>query len=221
MPMPNAHAVLDLVGTYGYPGLFAAVFVGALGIGVPVPVTVLLLTLGALSGSHGGPSVVPLALAGIAGAVGGHNVDYWGGRLGGRLLDRWLPRRRHSGAVSDVLQMMARWRGGWAIGVFISRFLLTSIASPVSLLAGATRMGFGIYMCLEVAGETIYVVGNLALGRVFGTSLLSSNGALPIFWLVVTVATLLPLVLIRLVARSARHAGRDASPTASAAPTRY
>lgn len=219
MPMPNAHAILNLIGTYGYPGLFAAVFVGALGIGIPVPVTVLLLTLGALSGSHGGPSFVPLALAGIAGAVGGHNVDYWCGRLGNRLLNRRLARGRRSGAVSDVIQAMSRLRGGRAIGVFISRFLLTSIASPVSLLAGATRMGFGGYMILEVTGEAIYVVGNLALGRAFGTTLLSSNGALPVFWLVVTVATLLPLVLIRLAMRMARRTGHDAShPLAPVAP---
>lgn len=215
--MPNAHAVLDLIGAYGYPGLFAAVFVGALGIGIPIPVTVLLLTLGALSSAHGGPGFVPLALAGIAGAVGGHNVDYWCGRLGNRLLNRWLAQRRRGG-VSDVLQTLSRLRFGRAIGVFISRFLLTSIASPVSLLAGATRMGYGAYMCLEVAGETIYVVGSLALGRAFGTSLLSSKGALPVFWLVVTVATLVPLVLFRLSARMARRANGNAAPLASAAP---
>lgn len=201
--MPTAQSILHLTATYGYPGLCVAVFVGALGIGVPIPVTVLLLTLGALSGVVGGPGFVLLTVAGVAGAVGGHTVDYWGGRLGRDLVERHRrrPRTRRSTRLSGLLHEAMRARGWRAALIFVSRFLLTSIASPVSMLAGVTRMGFGYYLGLEALGEAIYVVGNLALGRAFGPGLLTHGGVLPLFWIGATLLTLLPLVLLRVALR--------------------
>lgn len=196
--MLSAHIATQLIATYGYLGLFAAVFVAAVGIGAPIPVTALLLTVGALSASRGGPSVAALSLAGIAGATGGHMVDYWFGRLGNRLARSWLARAQRRPGVHSVLERVLRLRGGRALLLFVSRFVLTPIASPVSMLAGVTRLGFGVCLGLEVCGTAIYVLGNLTLGRIFGATLLAQGGALPAFWVVVAVATLAPVALIRL-----------------------
>ena len=217
--MPNAHSVLSLIGTYGYLGLFAAVGVGALGIGVPIPVTALLLTIGALSGAHGGPSLALAAAAALAGVVVGHNVDYWCGRLGNQLLQRWLSRPREERGARALLSRALQLRGGRAALVFFSRFLLTSIASPVSLLAGATRMAFGWYLCIEVSGEAIYVLGNLALGRIFGVGLLA-HGVPLAFWLVVAALTLAPLALLRVVMLALARGRPEERPLTSAAPSR-
>lgn len=196
--MPNVSAVVGLVGTYGYLGLLAAAFVGALGIGVPIPVSALLLTLGALSGSRGGPNFALTAVVALAGIVLGHLVDYACGRLGNRLLQRWLAKFRPESGGGALLNGALRLRGGRVALVFLSRFLLTSIASPVTLLAGTTRMAFALYLTLEVTGETIYVLGNLTLGRVFGVGLLAGGGVPPAFWIALAVLSLAPLLFLRL-----------------------
>ncbi len=213
--MSSAHSVLHLIATYGYPGLLVAAFVAALGVGVPIPLTLLLLTLGALSGSHGGPGFAALAVASIAGVTGGHTMDYWLGRLGNRLATRWLARTQPGSSVSGLLQRTARLRGGRAILTFASRFLLTSIASPVSVFAGATRMSAGLYLGLEALGTSIYALGILTLGRVFGSSLLTHGHMIPTFWVVAVLATLVPLALVGLATHTL---GRSRPGAASPAP---
>lgn len=194
--MPSAHLTMQLITTYGYLGLFAAAFVAAVGIGAPIPVTALLLTLGALSASHGGPSFASLSAAGLAGTTGGHLVDYCFGWLGNRLAQRWVGRAQQRYGAHGMLDRVLRLRGGRALLVFVSRFLLSPIASPVSVLAGVTRMGFAAYTGLEVGGGAIYVLGNLALGRLFGARLLAQGGALPTFWIIVAIASIAPVALV-------------------------
>lgn len=197
--MPNTPLLLHFLGTYGPFGLLAAVFLAAVGIGAPIPVTALLLTLGTLSASPDGPSYTALALASIAGIAAGHTVDYWVGRLGSRAIGRWTGKLSARAAGSDWMRGVMRMRGGQLLLTFLSRFLLTPIASLVSLLAGATRMRFERYLVLEVAGTAIYVLGNLTLGRVLGPRLLAHGGTVPAFWIGVGVLTLLPVALVRLV----------------------
>jgi membrane protein DedA with SNARE-associated domain len=201
-PMPSTHGVLHLIAAYGYLGLLAIAGVAATGIGVPIPLTGLLVTLGALSGAHGGPSFSGLALASILGVTAGHTVDYWLGRLGNQVAVRGLARVQAHPGISGLLQRALRLRAGRTLLVFLSRFLLTSIASPVSILAGATGMRLGLYLGLEVLGSSIYGVGALTLGRVYGPSLLAHGAMVPAFWIAVAGATITPLALIWLAARA-------------------
>ena len=199
MTSSDLSGVLSLVQSYGFLGLFAAAYVAALGIGVPIPLTALLLALGALSGEPHGPSFAVLALAGLAGTSSGHFTVYSVGRLGsGRIASR-LARVRQGSRVQRILDAAARLRGGRALLVFVSRFLLTSIASPVSLVAGATRLALGVYLGLELSGEGLYVLGNLGIGRLFGARLTNGTGGLLLLWLAVAVLTLLPFALLRLL----------------------
>jgi membrane protein DedA with SNARE-associated domain len=220
----SADTVLHLIAAYGYPGLLVAAFVAALGVGVPIPLTLLLLTLGALSGSHGGPGFAALAVASVVGVTGGHTTDYWLGRLGNQLATRWLARTHPGSRVSGLLQRTARLRGGRAILTLVSRFLLTSIASPVSVFAGVTRMSVGLYLGLEALGTSIYVLGVLTLGRVFGSSLFTHGRAIPTFWIVAALATLVPLALVGLathtLGRSRPGASPAPEPSSSAESTR-
>ena len=197
--MPTLPVILHWIATYGAPGLFVVVSVAALGIGVPIPVTALLLTLGALSGLPGGPSLATLALAATAGIATGHTVDYGVGRLGHRVAQRWLGRApvQRSGVLS-LLQRTIGLRGGLVGLTFVSRFLLTPIASPLSLVAGIASLGGWQYLGIEVLGTGLYVGGNLWVGRTIGPSLLSAGATPLIFWIVVAFITLLPVVLVRL-----------------------
>jgi membrane protein DedA with SNARE-associated domain len=213
--MPTLPVILHWVATYGAPGLFVVVGVAALGVGVPIPVTALLLTLGALSGMPGGPSLATLALAGTAGIATGHTIDYGVGRLGHRVAQRWLGRT--PAQRSDLLSLLQRAlavRGGLVGVTFVSRFLLTPIASPVSLLAGIACLRGRLYLGIELLGTGIYVGGNLWVGCIIAPSLLSGGVAQLIFWSVVALVTLLPVVLVRLAIRLA-HDRRVEGPTQS------
>jgi membrane protein DedA with SNARE-associated domain len=194
--------VLHLVQTYGYLGLFAAAFVAALGIGVPIPLTAMLVALGTLSGIPHGPGFAALVLAGLAGVCGGHLTGYGVGRFGGRHLSGRLERLGERSRVRRVLEAASRLRGGRLLLVFLSRFVLTSIASPVSLLAGVTRLSLPVYLGLEVAGEVLYILGNLMLGRVFGPHVSASWTNLLVLWGVIAIVSLLPVALLRLVTRT-------------------
>ena len=89
------------------------------------------------------------------------------------------------------------------------------VASPVSLLAGVTRMPFGRYLALEALGEAIYVLGNLALGRIFGPRLLEHGNLLFVAWGLVALATLVPVVLAWLVARALNRTSADTTTSVS------
>lgn len=217
--MPTLPVFLHWIATYGAPGLFVVVGVAALGIGVPIPVTALLLTLGALGGLPGSPNLAPLAVAGIAGIVTGHTVDYEVGRLGRQVAHRWLGRApvQRSGMLS-LLQRALALRGGLVVLTFVSRFLLTPVASPISLVAGIACLRGWLYLGIELLGTGIYVGGNLWVGRIIGPSLFSAGAAPLIFWSVVAVVTLLPVVLVRLAIRCA-HDRRAERPTRSSDDT--
>jgi membrane-associated protein len=215
--MPDATSTLHLVATYGYPALIALMVLAALGVGVPIPVRVLLLALGALSASPGGPNLLLLALSGIFGAAAGHSGDYWAGHLGGAAIGRRLARLVGTRGQAALERHAALVRGGSESSVLLSRTLLTPIASPISLLAGATGMRFATFLMLELVGDAIYVPGNLILGRIFGAGLLERGGAVPAFWIVVALATVLPFLLMRYLPTYRRR--RGAPPSAENIPS--
>lgn len=219
--MTYAHAALQLFATVGYPGLAVVFFVAALGIGAPIPVTALLLTLGALGSARGGPSLGALAGAALLSLGAGHAVDFWCGRMGNRLLAArltgafarfaWLRRLSHNPP-----------RGGFTFLIFLSRFLLTPVASPISVVAGMARVPFVRYLGLEAAGTSVYVLANLALGAILGPRALSGGGGLLLFWLAVALLTLLPAALLWLAPRLGvgPRTGPETRPRGAAVPAR-
>ncbi|HEV8191381.1 MAG TPA: hypothetical protein VGP82_07825, partial [Ktedonobacterales bacterium] len=154
-----------------------------------------------LSNAAGGPEFVLLALVCIPGLVAGHTVNFACGRLGNRVMERWFDKALARVGVRDLLGNAMRLRGGRALVVFLTRFLLTPIACPIGFLAGVTRMEARYYLAVEVTGTMIYVLGNLILGRLFGKDLLKEGGAAPLFWIVVAVAVVLPIALVRYAPR--------------------
>jgi membrane protein DedA with SNARE-associated domain len=159
----------------GYPLLFALVLAAAAG--APLPIGVLLAGLGAASIHEGGPNFALLAVGGLAASVAGDGIDFGIGRLGGRRALSWararLRRNRPLATLTRVGPLPTQ-----GLLLFLSRFALTPIAMPVSLLAGATGLGIGAFLLWDVAGEGLFVVGNLAVGRVLSSDGLSDDGLL-------------------------------------------
>jgi membrane-associated protein len=212
LPMPSLAALLGLVATYGYICLAGIVFVASAG--VPLPLQLILISLGALSTQRGGPNFLLLGLVGALTALGGDLVDYLLGRLGGQPALRWFLRKRgRSGTVDQELQRrLPFWRRSGLV-ILVTRFLLTPLGVPVSLLAGATRLALPRFVSWDLLGEAIFVLGSLALGRLFGASLLRGGPITWAFWGAAAALTLLPLVIVRGVPAVLRRFSREGSAT--------
>jgi membrane protein DedA with SNARE-associated domain len=146
--------------TYGAPVLALILLIGS--VGVPAPTTLLLIATGAFlrQGILDWPQTVSLALLGT---VVGDNLSFAMGRFG----SKWVLRR--FGATSLWKQGQAAFdkQGSWAI--FLTRFLVGSLALPVNLIAGSSGYRFSRFLALDIVGEVIWIGGYAGLGYLFGS----------------------------------------------------
>jgi membrane-associated protein len=182
---------------YGYLALGALLLLAAAGAPLPWPIAASFVVFGALTAHPSGPSFPALALVATMAATTGHSLLYWLGRSSSPRLQRWrlrLERRLHRrAAVLRVEQGIARNAG---LLIFITRFLLTPLAGPVSLLAGAASVAVPRYLVWELAGTALYFCGYLALGRLLGPALLRDAHSLALFYGIIAVVIALPSLLL-------------------------
>lgn len=187
--------LLSTLGLYGPPVLFAVLLVGA--IGVPTPGSLLLLVAGSFV-EQGEMGLWPVLLLGFAGAVLGDNVGYAIGRWGGRRLSARLSRRvGGERRLRSTEEWLKRWGDG---GVFLSRWLLSPLGSPVNLVAGASGYPWRRFLFYDIVGEALWVVIYVLLGEFFGDSAEELNSLLGDFtWAIVglLVAALLGWSLLK------------------------
>ncbi len=166
--------LLHLVSAYGYPVLFVFVLVASAG--APLPVSVLFIALGAVSARAGGPDFAFVAALGVLASVAGDLLDYGLGRAGASTFTRWLPWLRRLGSTNSHSRALRMWHGrGPGIMVLITRCLVTPLATPVSLIAGASRVRLVTFLIWDILGESLYILGNLGLGRFFGAQVDDEN----------------------------------------------
>ena len=181
----------DFLARYGDLALVLIVFVAALG--APLPITGLLVSLGALSAAPGGPNLALIAPLALLASVAGDIVVYAAGWMGGQPLLRWArrdPRSRLGRALAEAETALKRF--GVPI-LFLSRFLFTAIAGPITLLVGATHLRRRAFASWDVAGKAIYVLGNLLVGRLFGAGLGARTSGAVFWWSIAAVAIIVPL----------------------------
>lgn len=193
---------------YCYASLVLVVLMAA--VGVPIPIGALVVGLGALSVQPHGPSFLALALLGTAAAVSGHVLDYGLGRVGRPVLYAWLlrPFLKFSGiGIKDATTGMGRSSG---MTIFLTRFALTPLASPLSILAGVVRAPFARFLAWDAAGDAVAVVGNLTLGRWLGSGFTTYGPHATALWGVLAFAGAAPtlLFLVVLLWRTARRRTR-------------
>lgn len=182
--LPATGTLLQWVNEYGYPVLGGLLLAAAAGI--PIPTEIVLVALGALSATSGGPSFLALAVIGIAATVAGDALDYAAGRLFGHAVSERLMRGKrlaqHGGTMADDSTQRLAWvqrlatYSGSGMMIVLSRCVLTPLEMPISLLAGAARRPFLMFLLWDGLGEALYVLGYLMLGHAGGT--LASSGAL-------------------------------------------
>lgn len=189
--------LVQLFNSFGYLALAALLLLAAAGVPLPLPIAATFVVLGALTAHPSGPSFPVLALVATLAATAGHSLDYWLGRSGSPLLERWRRRfERRLPRDITLARVEERFLQNTSLVMLLSRCLLTALASPVSLLAGAARIAFPIYLMLELAGTALYFFGYLTLGRLLGPAVAHEPLTLGIFYGVIALVITLPSLLL-------------------------
>jgi membrane protein DedA with SNARE-associated domain len=193
-----ATVLVAWLAVHTYPVAALTVLVGA--IGVPLPSAVIVLAAGSIS-TDGDPDLgvlfgVILAAA-VIGDVTSYSLARWGrhlmvGKAGTRV--GLTPERIAAGE-----RRFARWGG---LLVLVTRCLLTGLALPTNLAAGASGYPLLRFLGYSFVGEAIWTGGFLWLGWLFGpgwVSLLDYLDDAVTALTALAVASVLGFVLVRLL----------------------
>jgi membrane protein DedA with SNARE-associated domain len=193
----HASQLVQFMGTYGYPAMALVVLVGSAGL--PLPISALLVALGALSVLPGGPNLGLVIAIGLAASVAGDLLDYGIGRVG---LTRAVarvgpPHRERTHALTKRATAFLRHHLG--LFIFLTRFMptMTILSTPLSVVAGGSAMALFTFWWWDLAGETVFTLVNVLLGRFFGVALTTPNLLLPTLLVVAAAILLTALVLPR------------------------
>lgn len=193
----NDYLLLYLV-QYGLPVLFGVILLAS--VGAPLPATLLLLTAGSFV-AQGELSLWWVLGLTICAAVLGDHLGYSIGRWGSQPLIARLS--RWGGGVDRVAQAERAARRWGGIGIFLSRWLLTPIGPVINVTSGGARYPLLAFFCFDLAGEAVWVIGYVSLGRLFSDQVQNLSGTLGnATWVIVGVATMLVLVWLLLRQRS-------------------
>lgn len=145
---------------YGYPALALSLLLGALG--VPLPSGLSMIVAGSLA-AQGQMRWELLALIATVASVTGDLTGYGLGRiLGASFLER---RGRWFGLTAQRRARVERLFDRWgALGVLLSRSLVSVLSSAVNLLAGASRYRLGAFLAAGIIGRLAWSSAYLGLG---------------------------------------------------------
>jgi UDP-N-acetylglucosamine:LPS N-acetylglucosamine transferase/membrane protein DedA with SNARE-associated domain len=153
---------------YGYPVLWAIVFIAA--VGVPVSGNLLLYAAGAFA-AFGDFNIVLLFPVAVSAAVLGDTTGYvLGWKLGTPLL-AWLEGRGWRFLSSQSLARGRAYfqrRANWAI--FLSRWFIVALGGPINWLAGAERYPYRTFLLWDVSGQLLGALIPLGIGYTFAAS---------------------------------------------------
>jgi len=148
--------------------------------GPPLPASMLLINAGALV-QRGQLSFSLVVLVGVITAILGDLGAYHLARRVGEPVLRGVGRHRHAPAEHVLLQ-----RG--ALGLFLSRWLLTPVGPALNIVCGLTRYPFRRFGTLIALGQLVWVIGYVLLGRIFSSHIQRLTALLSnLSWLVVVI----------------------------------
>jgi membrane protein DedA with SNARE-associated domain len=193
-----AAALVAWLAVYTYPVAALTVLIGA--VGVPLPSAVIVVAAGAFS-TDGDPDPRLLFSLILVAAVVGDVTSYSLGRWGGHVVLDGLGARVGLTAARQgaAARRFERWGG---LLVLVTRCLLTGLALPTNLAAGASAYPMAQFLAYAVVGEAIWTGQLLALGWWFGpswVSLLDYLGDAATALTALAVATVLGIILVHLL----------------------
>lgn len=151
---------LGWIATYGAPMVAGLLFLG--GLGLPLPCTLIVIASGAfirqsLFDIYSTPALGYLGV--IAGDALLYGIGYFASaRIESRFGQTTAWKKAHNLFLS---------RGG--VAIFLSRWLLTALAFPITLIAGSSRYNFRKFIVFDFAGEMVWIGLYGSLGYAFGS----------------------------------------------------
>jgi membrane-associated protein len=151
---------LNWIATYGSPMVAGLLFLG--GIGLPLPSTLIVIASGAfirqsLLDIYSTPTFGYLGT--IAGDVGLYGIGFFA--------SHWIEGRFGQTTAWKSAHVLFERRGG--IAIFLTRWLLTAVAFPITLIAGSSGYHFRKFFLYAVLGELTWFAVYGGLGYAFGS----------------------------------------------------
>ena len=149
-PLDLTTTILTWLSLYGPPALGLAALLGALG--APMPTQLLLLTAGALA--HQG-LLNPLwaVSAWMIGCAAGEGIYYLTGRYAGA----WTHARQDGLLGQAWASAQQRFIRQPSITIFLTRFLVTPLGIPTTLIAGGSRYPYYHFLIPAVCGNLMWL----------------------------------------------------------------
>lgn len=159
--MDVMHTALETLRTVGPYALAVALLLASMGI--PLPVSLMMIAAGAWvrEGRFSGPLVFMYCL--IGGTIG-NTLSYYMGQYGLKGLINRLKKGKSWGKAQKFLQEKG------AVGVFLTRWLVTPLSLPTNLIAGGERFPLPKFLAASIAGQIVWTLIYGGLGYAFGKS---------------------------------------------------
>jgi membrane-associated protein len=152
--------VLNWIAVYGAPMVAGLLFLG--GLGVPFPATLIVIASGAFIRQNL-LDLYSTPILGYFGTITGDALLYGIGYFASGKIER----RFGSTTVWLSARALFDQRGG--IAIFLTRWLLTAVALPITLIAGSSGYHFRKFFIYAMLGELTWIVLYGGLGYVFGS----------------------------------------------------
>ncbi|MCX6067542.1 MAG: VTT domain-containing protein [Chloroflexi bacterium] len=151
---------LGWIAAYGSPMVAGMLFLG--GLGVPVPATLIVIASGAFMRQN----LLDLYSTPVFGYIGTIIGDATLYSIGYFASARIEARFGETAAWKSARELFTR-RGG--IAIFLTRWLLTAVALPTTLIAGSSGYRFRKFFMFVMLGELTWVLIYGGLGYAFGS----------------------------------------------------
>jgi membrane protein DedA with SNARE-associated domain len=157
--------LLAAISMYGLPAFFGVIVIAA--VGVPLPVTLALVAAGSFV-ELGEMRLWQVIAVGSAAAILGDQLGFVIGRWGGSRIEERI--RKRKGGAARIARAHAFAEKWGALGIFVSRWLVTPLGPWLNLTSGMTDYPWARFFLWDALGEILWVVLYVLLGRMFSGS---------------------------------------------------
>ena len=147
---------------FGLPALFGINVIAA--IGAPLPASLMQIAAGSFVEQGTMTLWQVLFVAGTAAVLGdqiGYGLARWAGR---RLMARISHKMGGDDKIHQAEALARRWGGA---GIFLSRWLVTSLGPWLNVTSGIAEYPWRRFLLWDVLGDLLWVVLNVTLGYLF------------------------------------------------------
>lgn len=160
MSMDLTSLALGWMAAYGAPMVAGLLFLG--GLGIPLPGTLIVIASGAFI-RQSLLNAVSTPILGYLGTISGDAALF----ALGHFASGWIETRFGQTSAWKSAHALFESRGG--IAIFLTRWLLTAVAFPITLVAGSSGYRFRKFFAYAVLGELTWFAIYGGLGYAFGS----------------------------------------------------